>query len=123
MQVRDILKTHRTWEDGTGLLLGLTIGLSPWLYEEPAVPVVVLNSAFTGLAVLLLAQLQLIHLRRWEDVAQLASGLWLAASPFILDYAHQDHLRFWHWGLGALVAVLALFELWQDWHKLPRSRN
>ena len=123
MEVRDILKTHRTWEDGTGLLLGLTIGLSPWLYEEPTVPVVVLNSAFTGLAVLLLAQLQLIHLRRWEDIAQLASGLWFAASPFIFDYAHQDHLRFWHWGLGALVAVLALFELWQDWHKLPRSRN
>ena len=123
MEVRDILKTHRTWEDGTGLLLGLTIGLSPWLYDEPAVPMVVVNSALTGLTVLLLAQLQLIHLRRWEDIAQLASGLWLVASPFIFDYAHQDHLRFWHWALGAFVAVLALFELWQDWDKLPRSRN
>jgi O-antigen/teichoic acid export membrane protein len=123
MEVRDILKTHRTWEDGTGLLLGLTIGLSPWFYDEPTVPVVLVNSALTGLAVLILAQLQLIRLRRWEDIAQLASGLWLVASPFILDYAHQDHLRFWHWALGALVAVLALFELWQDWHKLPRSRD
>ena len=63
------------------------------------------------------------RLRRWEDIAQLASGLWLAASPFVFDYAHQDHLRFWHWSLGALVAVLAIFELWQDWHKPPRSRD
>ena len=31
MEVRVILKTHRAWEGGTGLLLGLTIGLSPWL--------------------------------------------------------------------------------------------
>jgi len=123
MEVKDILKTHRTWEDGTGLLLGLTIGLSPWFYNEPTVPVVLVNSALTGLAVLMLAQLQLVRLRRWEDIAQLASGLWLAVSPFIFDYAHQDHLRFWHWALGALVAVLALFELWQDWHKLPRSRD
>jgi hypothetical protein len=123
MEVRHILKTHRTWEDGTGLLLGLTIGLSPWFYDEPTVPVVLLNSALSGLAVLMLAQLQLIRLRRWEDIAQIACGLWLSASPFIFDYSHQDHLRFWHWGLGALVAVLALFELWQDWHKLPRSRG
>ena len=94
MAVKDVLKTHRTWEDGTGLLLGLAIGLSPWFYDEPTVPVVVVNSALTGLAVLMLAQLQLIRLRRWEDIAQLACGLWLFASPFIFYYAHQDHLRF-----------------------------
>ncbi len=117
MAIRDILKTHRTWEDGVGLLLGLTIGLSPWLYDEPAVPAVVLNSALTGLAVLMLAQLELLRLRRWEEVAQLACGLWLCASPFIFDYAHQDHLRFWHWTLGAIVSALALFELWQDWNR------
>jgi SPW repeat len=121
MEVKNILKAHRTWEDGVGLLLGLAIGLTPWMYEEPPVPAVLLNSALTGLAVLLLAQLQLIRLRRWEDLAQLAAGLWLFSSPFIFAYAHQAHLRFWHWGLGALVVVLALLELWQDWDKLPRS--
>jgi hypothetical protein len=63
------------------------------------------------------AQLELVRLRRWEEIAQLACGLWLSASPFILHYAHQDHLRFWHWALGAIVSVLALFELWQDWNR------
>ena len=123
MAVKDVLKTHRTWEDGTGLLLGLAIGLSPWFYDEPTVPVVVVNSALTGLAVLMLAQLQLVRLRRWEDIAQLACGLWIFASPFVFHYAHQDHLRFWHWALGAFVAILALLELWQDWDKLPRPRS
>jgi SPW repeat len=117
MAIKDILKTHRTWEDGVGLLLGLMIGLSPWFYDEPTVPVVLLNSGLTGLAVLALAQLELVRLRRWEEIAQLAFGLWLSASPFIFHYAHQDHLRFWHWALGAIVCVLALFELWQDWNK------
>jgi len=114
MATIDILKTHRTWQDGASLLLGLTIGLSPWLYDEPIVPAVLVNSGLTGLAVLALAQLELVRLRRWEEVAQLACGLWLSASPFIFDYAHQDHLRFWHWTLGAGVSVLALLELWQD---------
>ena len=121
MAIADILKSHRTWEDGAGLLLGLAIGHSPWFYDEPSVPAVLVNSAVTGLAVLMLAQLQLIRLRRWEDMAQLACGLWISASPFIFDYAHQDHLRFWHWGLGALVSVLAIFELWQDWNKPSRT--
>ncbi len=117
MAIRDILKTHRTWEDGVGLMLGLLIGLSPWLYDEPVVPAVLLNSAVIGLAVLMLAQLELIRLRRWEELAQLVCGLWISASPFIFDYAHQDHLRFWHWTLGAIVSALALFELWQDWNR------
>ena len=54
MPLKAVLKTHRTWEDGVGLTLGVMIGLSPWFYDEPTVPVVVLNSALTGLAVLAL---------------------------------------------------------------------
>ena len=80
MVIKDILKTHRTWEDGASLVLGLMIGLSPWFYDEPAVPAVLLNSGLTGLAVLALAQLELVRLRRWEEIAQLACGLWLSAS-------------------------------------------
>lgn len=117
MALKDLLKTHRTWEDGVGLTLGVMIGLSPWFYDEPTVPIVVLNSGLTGLAVLALAQLELVQLRRWEEVAQLACGLWLSASPFIFHYAQQDHLRFWHWALGAVVVILAVFELWQDWSR------
>ena len=116
MAIKDFLKTHRTWEDGVGLLLGLIIGLSPWFYEPP-VSAVLLNAALTGLAVLALAQLELVRLRRWEEVAQLACGLWLSAAPFIFDYAHQDRLRLWHWSLGTIVSILAVFELWQDWNK------
>ena len=89
---------------------------------SPAVPVVVLNSALTGLAVLALAQLELVRLRRWEEVAQLLCGLWLSASPFIFHYAHQDHLRYWHWALGATVSILAVFELWQDWGRRDLGR-
>ena len=117
MAIKDILKTHRTWADGASLVLGLMIGLSPWFYDEPVVPAVLLNSGLTGLAVLALAQLELVRLRRWEEIAQLFCGLWLSASPFIFHYANQDHLRFWHWTLGAIVSVLALLELWQDWNR------
>jgi hypothetical protein len=114
MAFKDFLKPHRSWEDGLGLLLGVTIGLTPWLYEEASVPAVVLNSAAVGLAVLLLAQLEIVHLRRWHEIAQLACGIWLVVSPFIFDYAHKDYLGIWHWILGGAVSALAAFELWQN---------
>jgi len=123
MAIRDFLKTHRTWEDAIGLWLGLVIGLSPWFYDEPSVPAVVVNSGATGLAVLALAQLEIVHLRRWEEIAELACGLWLSASPFIFDYFHQDRLRFWHWALGALVLAITIFELWQDWKRPDSGRG
>ena len=122
MTIKEFLKPHRTWEDGVGLMLGLTIGLSPWLYDQPPVPAVVLNSALTGLAILMLAQLELVRLRRWHEIAQFACGLWLMASAYVLDYSHQDHLRLGHSVLGSLVCALAAFELWQDWSVARRRR-
>lgn len=117
MAITDRLKAHRTWEDGVGLLLGLMIGLTPWLFEEPSAPAVVLNSGLIGLAVLMLAQLELVRLRRWEEASQLACGLWLSASPFVFGYVDAGHLRFWHWALGGVVVLLAVLELWQDWRR------
>jgi 4-amino-4-deoxy-L-arabinose transferase-like glycosyltransferase len=86
------------------------------------VPIVVLNSTLTGLAVLALAQLEIVILRKWEEFAQLVCGVWLVVSPFIFDYAHQDHLRYWHWVLGCTVSVMAAFEIWQDWSASDKAR-
>lgn len=113
MAIKDLLKTRRSWEDGAGLLLGMIVGLSPWLSEETAIQAAVANAAVVGVAILLLAQLELIQARRWEELAELACGLWLLASPFIFGYAHANQLRYWHWALGTLVVLLATLELWQ----------
>ena len=114
MALKSILKTHRTWEDGVGLLLGLTVGLSPWFRDEGHVPSVVTNAAIVGLALLLLAQLELIRARRWEEMSELACGVWLCFSPSVFGYGRVGSLRYWHWVLGGVVVVLALFELWQS---------
>ena len=61
----------------------------------------------------LCAEIALVDLRRWEEVAEFVCGLWLIASPF--DYAGSGALTIWHFILGVLVALLAAFEFWQDW--------
>jgi hypothetical protein len=115
-------KTHRTWEDWLGMLLGVVIVLSPWFPTQGDREIVdaersfvILNTFTVGLLVFGLAQLEYVALQRWEEVAEIALGLWLIASPYIFGYSGDGLLRFWHSSLGGLVVLLATLQLWQDW--------
>jgi SPW repeat len=114
--------THRTWEDWCGMLLGVLIVLSPWMPTQtgdgPANAghsYVILNTLAVGLLVFGLAQLEYIALQRWEEVAEIALGLWLIVSPYVFGYFDHGLLRFLHSSLGGLVVLLAALQLWQDW--------
>ncbi len=107
------LKSRRTWEDYLGLALAVAIGLSPWFREEKLPTAAYPNAAIVGVALLLLAQFEIIRSSRWEEVGELAGGIWVAASPFVLGYAYNSQLRIWQWILGAMVIALAVLQLWQ----------
>jgi ABC-type branched-subunit amino acid transport system permease subunit len=106
---------HRSWEDWVSMLMGVVIGLSPWLAGQQDNPAILANALLFGLLVFAFAQLTYVSLRRWEEIGEIACGLWLIASPFTFGYAESGALRYWHFLLGAAVVVLAALELWQDW--------
>lgn len=105
---------HRTWEDWVGMALGLLIALSPWLAGQSVGELPMLNAIAVGAVVLLLAEMELVNLHRWEESLELLCGVWLIASPFAFGYAGSE-LATWHFTLGGIVALLAVIELWQDW--------
>ena len=106
---------HRTWEDWLGMVLGVVIGLSPWLSGQQDNNLINWNAILLGAFVLVLAELELVGLQRWQEFAEIACGAWLFVSPFIFGYAGAGPLRVWHYIIGAIVMALAAFELWQDW--------
>ena len=112
-------RTHRTWEDWCGMLLGILIVLSPWFPTQASHSAdqssMILNTFTIGILVFGLAQLEYVALQRWEEVTSIAAGLWLIASPYIFDYAGDGMLQLWHSTLGGLVVLLAALQLWQDW--------
>ena len=110
-----LLGIHRTWVDWAGIVLGVLIGLSPWFVGLQGNETVMLNAIFVGAVVLLLAELELVGLQRWQELGSMAFGLWLIVSPFVFGYAQTGELMYWHFGLGAAVVLLAALELWQDW--------
>jgi hypothetical protein len=114
--------THRPWEDWFGMLLGVLIVVSPWFpfqstheVMESERSVMILNTFVVGMLIFGLAQLEYVALQRWEEVAEIALGLWLIASPLIFGYAGDDFLRAWHAMLGGVVVLLGALQLWQDW--------
>lgn len=109
------LLKHRTWEDGISLILGLIVVLSPWLAGAATNAVVMTATGFVGFLIVAMAGLEMVSLRRWEETIETLCGAWLIASPYIFGYGSA--LRLWHMALGALVMLLALFELWQDWDR------
>ena len=109
-----LLKTHHTWEDWAGMILGVMIGLSPWFVGVQDNPGVVWNALIIGGLVVALSGLEMVDLRRWEETGTAILGLWLICSPFVLGYAGSP-LATWHLTLGTLVILLAALELWQDW--------
>jgi hypothetical protein len=111
----ELFKVHRTWEDWVSIALGVLVGLSPWLAGEQGDAAVNWNAVILGALVIALGALELSGLQRWEEAVEIACGLWLIVSPFLFGYADAGTLRYWHFALGALVALLAVVELWQDW--------
>ncbi len=69
----------------------------------------------TGLIIIFVAQLEIVALARWEEIINLICGAWILVAPLILDYS--GNLRLWHFGLGGLVVIITLLELWQDKQK------
>ena len=117
MATMRILATHRAWEDWAMMGFGVLIVLSPWLTPAEGMThgmTVTLNAVIVGLLVGAIAVLEMLALDSWEEAIGFVCGVWLIAAPFLLGYADAGMLRFWHFALGALVAIFAAMEFWQD---------
>jgi len=103
---------HRGWEDFCSAALGVLIVLSPALAGTEATTAATISAGLVGVIIIALALLEIMALQRWEEVLELACGLWIVVSPLVLGYGGA--LRLAHVLLGGAVAALALLELWQD---------
>ncbi|HWK67102.1 MAG TPA: SPW repeat protein [Rhizobiaceae bacterium] len=112
---RNGLMEHRSWEDILTMILGFVILISPMFrfFGDPGGDRrVIWITALVGAAIIVLSALEQYALRRWEEFLVLIAGVWMIISPYVFNYGGT--LRTWHVVLGALVALIALFELWQD---------
>lgn len=105
------LSEHRRWEDFAAIALGALIVASPFIAGFEGMTTMFVTTIVAGGLVMAIGLMELATHRMSEEAVALACGVWMIASPYVFNYAGD--LRAWHMGLGALVALLALLELWQ----------
>ena len=105
----------RTWRresvlDLYNLLLALLLFASPWLFKLS-------NGAAKmdlwagGIVIAAMSLVAIAAYANWEEWANVAAGLWLVISPWVLGFAHTRAMHY-SIGIGAAVAFFALLELW-----------
>ena len=110
------LSEHKTWEDVATLFLGFVLMISPWIVSQTTSGDAISNAGIIGFFLILLAGFEMSRLHRWEEVVTLLLGLWMIVSPYVLGYEMLTPLAPVHQVIGALVSVLAMLQLWQDWN-------
>lgn len=103
----------RRWEDWCNMVLGLLLALSPWLLRFTGLEGATLNAVIIGGLVCALSALALTLLDRWEAYISGLLGVWATLSPWLLGFTAYDAAMLAHIGLGGLVVVVAVIEVWQ----------
>ena len=108
------LADHRSWEDWLFVVLGAFVILAPAIaINQAGVPALVSGLA-AGVIILAMTLFEAMSRMRLQEVVQFLAGIWLMASGYVIDYGGADKLRLLQFVLGAVVAILAAFEFWQD---------
>ncbi|MGE5547366.1 MAG: SPW repeat protein [Solirubrobacterales bacterium] len=108
------------WQDWLNLLIGVWLFISPWALGYSTTGAASWNSWVFGVVVAAIALAALIQFARWEEWLNVAAGLWLVVSPWVMGFADQQVPVWNHVTVGLLVAALALWDalVHRDWHQV-----
>ena len=106
--------------DWINLILGVALIASPWVLGFTAGPVM-WNAVIGGAAIGVIAIVALAAFAQWEEWVNLALGIWILISPFVLGFS-AEVVAMWTFVLvGLAVALLAAAELWVVTRQPPRA--
>ncbi len=102
------------WQDQLMVLLGLWLFISPVALDYAPGSPEAINAYVAGAVITLLATFDLYKTYVWAVLLNLAVGLWVAVSPWVLQVAGVASITTSFVIAGVAVVVLALWELRSD---------
>ncbi len=95
---------------------------SPWLLNYTGESLPTWSARIVGVVITILAIAALLKYAEWEEWLILAAGAWLVVSPWALGFSRSATPTAVHLIVGALVLVVAAWELW-DFRRLMAARE
>jgi len=107
--VMDDWSSAKLWDWGD-LILGMILFFSPWLFDL-STGVQWQAASTIGILIAVLSIAALAAFAVWEEWLNLIAGLTLIVSPWLLGFQNSDAMSI-DAAIGAIVALLAAFEMW-----------
>lgn len=99
------------WEDWAGIAVGAWMLASPWVLGYTDHSAATLNALFLATVLIIVELLNLDQHQPAEEWIDIAAGLWLLASPFVLSFASVTVAALNAVAVGALTVLLAALAL------------
>lgn len=110
------METNRRWQDWVNLALGIWLFFSPFilLYAGGPGGAAAWNSYILGIGIVIFAGGALAKPADWEEWVNLALGVWLVVSPWVLGFAGDGAATWNHVIVGILVGGDAIWAMRQQ---------
>ena len=102
------------WQDPLMLILGVWMIVSPWALQYQSDTYAMANAVVLGILIGLAALVALFKVMAWEEWANVALGIWLLISPWVLGFSSMMAAMWNAVIVGIVVAALALWALGTD---------
>jgi hypothetical protein len=106
--------------DVVNLALGAWLFLTPWIFGFVPESSASWNAWISGVVIGALAIAALVAFAEWEEWINLALGLWVVASPWVVGFSGHSTATGVHVLVGIAVAVVAAVRLWFIHRSPPR---
>jgi hypothetical protein len=99
------------WEDWAGIAVGLWMLASPWVLGYTDHNAATMNALLLGTVLIVVELLNLDQHQSAEEWIDIAAGLWLLASPFVVGFTSTSTATLNALAVGALTILLAVLAL------------
>lgn len=109
------MTTTRRWQDWVNLVLGLWLFTSPWILGYAgASESAAWNAYALGVVIALFAAVAVYTPMAWEELVNMAFGIWMIVSPWVLGFASHLTATYNAVIVGALVTAFAVWAMVED---------
>lgn len=102
------------WQDPVNALLGAWLVVSPWALGFQNQMTALGNAVIVGLLLVAIALGAIFAPRAWEEWTEVALGVWLAVSPWVLGFSAIQNAMMSAVVTGLVIVALALWVLVTD---------
>lgn len=107
------------WQNWVNVFLGVWVFVSPWFMQQIMAPegargAGTWNLYVVGVAIAVLSLVALYAFNAWEEWLNVALGVWLLVSPWLMGYSASTALRWNAVVAGVLVVVFAAWALYEE---------